>query len=512
MKRRILLGVLFFLALAAPLALTVRPYFKLSHDAATYSVLARNLASGRGYTYQGYAHVKYPPGFPAVLAPVFALWGTNFLALRAFMALLGALSLLAAWRFAAARHGERTGAAVAASIGVTAFFIRFAGYTLTDVPFMGLFCLAALSCTSLLRRPGTKKALLAGGLIAWASSFRLVGLILLPALFLSWVTARRERKPWMPLLAACLPPLLLLGLWSLYKATAYPRIPETLREGATYLGELRGGLWLGAPRGVLPNLARQLETKPVLLAGTAARFLSGERVGLPGRGGWTGQAGALSFLLLAILLFLVFRVGWRRKEPADWFLLLYLGVLLVTPPFGGPRYFLPLLPLLYGGIYEAAADLGGRMAGRRKGAVLLAFLLVLGLWGPETVKALGEEWRNPYYQGDQAPFVESLDYFREKAPKGTVLILNEAAVAHFLTKRPAWGFPLTTEEEVRRWILEKGNMVLLASWGYPVNEVFLRKAAASLAAQGRLVPWKEFKGKGPPGKPGPFALLLEVRK
>ncbi len=513
MKGKALLLVFLFLLCLVPLALTVRPYFKLSHDAATYAILAGNLASGRGYTYQGFPHVKYPPGFPALLSLVFAARGKDFLALRAFMALLAGGSLLAAWRFSAARHGERIGAAVLVSIGATALFVRYAAFTLTDVPFLGLFCLAAWASAALVRRPGMKKGLLAGGLTALAASFRLVGLLLLPALILSWFSVRRERRPWAPLLLACLLVLLPAGLWFRYKAAASPRIPGTLREGATYLQELRGGLWLGAPKGILPNLVRQLESKPILMAGSSARFLTGERIGRPDQGGWTGQAGPISFLCLGLLLFLVFRVGLRRKEPADWFVLLYLGVLLATPPFGGPRYFIPLLPLFFGGIYEGVSWLVRRKnPSARKWVVYVAALLVVGLWLPVTWRTVAGERAEPYYRGDEAPFVESLEFLGKNAPPRAVTICNEAAVAHFLTGRPAWGFPLTTEQEVRKWILEKGDFVLLSSWGYPVNEVFLRKAAAGLAREGKLVPWKEFKGKGAPGKAPPFSLLLKVRR
>ncbi len=512
MKGKALPLAFLFLVCLVPLALTVRPYFKLGNDAATYAILAENLASGRGYTYQGFPHVKYPPGFPALLSLVFAARGKDFLALRAFMALLAGCSLLAAWRFSAARHGERIGAAVLVSIGASAVFLRHAAFTLTDVPFLGLFCLAATASASLVRRPGKKKALLAGVLMALAASFRVVGLLLLPALVLSWFSVRRERRPWGPLLLAGLLVLLPAGLWFRYKATASPRIPGTLREGATYLQELRGGLWLGAPQGILPNVARQLRTKPFLLAGASARFLSGERIGGPGQGGWKSPAGPVSFFCLALLLFLVFRVAWRKREPADWFLPLYLAVLMVTPPFEGLRYLIPLLPLFFGGIYEGAAWIGGRKPEMRKWAVPAAVFLVLGIWTPVTWRAVARERAEPYYRGDEAPFVRSLEFLEKEAPPGAVTICNEAAVAHFLTSRPAWGFPLTTEEDARKWILEKGDLVLLSSWGYPVNEVFLRKAAAALASEGRLVPWKEFKGKATPGKPVPFALLLKVRK
>ncbi len=505
-------AVALYLLCLVPAALTVRPHFKLSHDAATYAILAESLASGKGYTYQGYPHVKYPPGYPLALSTVFALKGKDFLSMRVFMAVLAGLSLLCAWRFAAARHGEGIGAAVLAGTAATAFFVEHAAYTLTDVPFLGLFSLAAWAGASLVRRPSPGRGILAGALTAAAASFRLVGLILLPALVLAWFTGRRRGRPATPLLLAALLVLVPAGLWFRYKATASPRIPESLREGATYLGEMRGGLWLNAPKGILPNVLLQLEVRPVILCGTAARFLTGERAGRSDQAGWLGQGGVFSILCLAVLLLAVLRTAWKKREPADWFLFLYLGVLMVTPPFVGPRYFVPILPLLLGGLFEGAALLGGRSPRARRGAVLAACLAYLALWIPVTWKALARERAEPYYRGDQGPFVAALDFLRKETDPGEVTICNEAALAHFLSERPAWGFPLTTEKEVREWILSKGDLVLLSSWGYPVNEAFLRKAAAGLAREGRLVPWKEFKGKGKVGEAPPFSLLLKVKK
>ncbi len=56
-------------------AMGVVPYWKPTWDSAIYISLARALVEGNGYTYMGYPHTKYPPGFPLLMAPVVALAG-----------------------------------------------------------------------------------------------------------------------------------------------------------------------------------------------------------------------------------------------------------------------------------------------------------------------------------------------------------------------------------------------------------------------------------------------------
>ena len=59
-----------------------------------------------------------------------------------------------------------------------------------------------------------------------------------------------------------------------------------------------------------------------------------------------------------------------------------------------------------------------------------------------------------------------------------------------------------------RTILEKADLVLLSTWGYPVTEVLLRKAAARLLQAGRLTIWHQETAPAPaPGDPVLSALL-----
>jgi len=292
-----------------------------------------------------------------------------------------------------------------------------------------------------------------------------------------------------------------------HRVTAGPLLPESTREGATYQGELQGGLWLDVPQGFLPNLLFQLKVRPVILAGTAAGLLTGDRIGRAGQAGWAAPGAPVSILLLALLLSAALRSLWRHRSVLDWFFWLYLGVLLATPPFYGYRYFLPVLPFLWGALLEGAVDLAGRRAspGRRGLFLGLACAGILAVWAGPLVRPIARERAEPSAEGHAGAFRAGLEFLRREAPEGAVTICNEAALVFYLTGRPAFGFPLASPEEVAAYIEDRGDLVLLSTWGYPVHEGLLRQAALALAARGRLELWhQEQRGEG--------ALTMLLRK
>lgn len=101
-------------ALAVLLALFLRsPALSLpvEGDPVAYGALARSLAGGAGYTIDGVAHDRYPPGWPAVVAVPVALGASVTAALRTTAWLLGALAsgllVLLASRWADGRIASR---------------------------------------------------------------------------------------------------------------------------------------------------------------------------------------------------------------------------------------------------------------------------------------------------------------------------------------------------------------------------------------------------------------------
>ena len=92
-KDKLALTVLAVLVLLS-LPFLVHPWFDVVNDAGTYIITARSIAEGDGYSYLGHVFQLRPPGFSYLLAPLIALFETDFLVLNLFVSLFGAAGVL----------------------------------------------------------------------------------------------------------------------------------------------------------------------------------------------------------------------------------------------------------------------------------------------------------------------------------------------------------------------------------------------------------------------------------
>ncbi|MDQ6669383.1 MAG: hypothetical protein M3069_01225 [Chloroflexota bacterium] len=141
-----LVGGIFFL--------TLRPGqdWSLGDDFAQYILHARNIAEARAYASTGYIYnpdlavigpPAYPPVFPLALAPVWAVFGLNLLAMKTLVVafFVGALALASELMRPALSPLER--GAIIAIVGLNPYFWDFKDAILSDFPFM-FFAFAAL--------------------------------------------------------------------------------------------------------------------------------------------------------------------------------------------------------------------------------------------------------------------------------------------------------------------------------------------------------------------------------
>ena len=169
-------------ALYAPL---IVPHWKPTWDSGTYIALAQSLADGNGYAYQGVPHVKYPPGFPALLTPILFLFGKNFLLMRVFIAACAVGSVVAA--FALLRKCASFGIALAAAVMTAACYAMHfeATRVLSDLPYMLASLGALLAIERHRSKPSWRLFWTAAALAVACYSIRIVGFILAPAFALS---------------------------------------------------------------------------------------------------------------------------------------------------------------------------------------------------------------------------------------------------------------------------------------------------------------------------------------
>ena len=384
-SRAWLVMALLLVAVGAFHLATLREGVKLAGgDPALYIGHAKNLVEGRPYAETGYIQnprfalhpQAYPPGYPLLLAPVYAVFGLNYTAMKVelvlfFVAALGVMALLF-------RHALPFPYLLAfvAAVGFNPFFWSWKNIIMSDLPFL-FFCVASLlvyeraqatAARSTMRRMLAWSAL-AGVCACAAVLTRTIGVALIPAFLLHDLV--HFRRPSRPLLVALLAGGLLFGAQRL--ALAPNSAPPTSTATATGAAAPKAGY----ARIVKQDLARRLRSAAQDVPEVAGRYVR-FAAGMTWSNGVSRKVKQAFFLLFALPVGLGYGVRLvRRGSPVELFAACYVAALLPWS-FSWSRYLLPVLPLyffyLFAGLAWLEAWLGGRV--RRPRGALLGFALV----------------------------------------------------------------------------------------------------------------------------------------
>lgn len=395
-------------------------------DWAQYVAHARNLADGRPYAETGYipnpgkpiAPAKYPPGFPLMLAPVYALRGLDLEALKipvilSFVAALGLFAVMSAqWAT------DRTALVVTALIGLHPFFWDFKNNILSDLPFLCFLLLALWISEKVVEsnaRDVARWECVALGAAWWAAySIRTVGIILPVAVVLLAVIDRKEyRRLIIPLgvflILAVVQRLIFQGP-SEY-LTQFSFQPGLMSEGGReYLSDFRT---LVDPQ-IGPYIARVVFWTLTALA----------------------VAGAVRFWRSGHRLAIVFSV-------------FYLAMVLVWPFHEGLRMLIPVIPFYLLGVLVGIKQLANRAGKFRVPILAGASILTLALY----VREYQVLMRAPVLPGVESPSARALFQFvRDSTPDAGVMIFKKPRALALYTGRSggvysqnqiehAWSYP-----------------------------------------------------------------------
>ncbi len=106
-------------------------------DSALYLTIARNLATGAGYTYHGEHHDLAYPGLPWMMAGVFKVFGTeSMMPAHVLMLGLGLFALALNYRIFLLFGGRPLAVVMTCGLGFTRIFYRYAFQLMTDMPFL----------------------------------------------------------------------------------------------------------------------------------------------------------------------------------------------------------------------------------------------------------------------------------------------------------------------------------------------------------------------------------------
>ncbi len=337
-----------------------------SDDFALYLSHARNLAEGVKYTDTGfvynpvnyvYSPHSYPPGFPALLAPVYAARGLDLYAIKLFITLCLVFSLPLCAAVLARQYGRNLAYGATALFALSPFLWNFHKYILPDIPFLLLSLLALLALQRREHATGSKEialSVLAGALVYASYATRVLGVTLLTAAVVHDLVQRPKafRRTLVLLAAFGLGSGLqrwILGNLDLYETgtrsglpsvrlSSSPKpifglcfecVPANARKYWADLGHL-------APLPQPANIVLTSVLGLAILAGIA--FLHFRR-----RPNWAGKS-----LIPEVVQ------GWLQGlSVSDFYVAGYLGVLLLMQ-FSEYRYLLPVLPFLLAyGLYGA---------------------------------------------------------------------------------------------------------------------------------------------------------------
>lgn len=351
----------------------VHPWFDFHQDATTYIITARSLAEGEGYTFLGSPFALRPPGLSALLAPIIAARGTDFLALNLAVLSFGAVGAILLYYYARPRLGIGLAVLVAGALWLSPSYQRLATRALSDAPGLTLLLGCLLLDRWAARRPSWRRELVLGLAIGASAYVRALTLLLLPAVALARFLAPTEAGSTRPRAGGWL-----AGVLALCTSAALVQLPWVVRNqlhpapspaDQTLVYDYWTGMWHedpGDPDSPLIALSdvaqRAVPRVPELLESLGNRLRSDDP---------TPVADAYGALLIASLGIALF----RRREPGELFALAVLAVLAIYFAYE-PRLALPVYVLACVAAVESLRDGVARVAGRRAGVAVAALLPV----------------------------------------------------------------------------------------------------------------------------------------
>lgn len=396
-------------------------------DDAWYILLAKALASGEGYRLISSATVpilpSVPPGFPALLAPVFALspsFPANLLLLKAVSIAAMAGVGVATYYYAieSRRAPSWIAAAVATATVLTPSLVFLATSTVMSE---AVFTLAQVVVVILLDRarggapPALRWFVLAGIMAAVAVLIRSAGVAVLAGGIVCLLYARSWRGAAALAGAAgiCLAP------WYFYSAAHAPTAAQSASHGGTIaysyseLLTMRRAGDTGAGRAGIAELPARVSRNLVNVFGRdlGGVFVPGfyrgpaesgeETVGLGGAGASMGSAAAtmvVSFAFAAVLM-LGLVTNLRSRPSAGDALVVASLAMVVLVPSRTFRYLLPLAPFLWLYLATGARAVGDLVNRRREpgrvAPVRVVMTLLIGLQVMDHAQFLWIKANNP---------------------------------------------------------------------------------------------------------------------
>ena len=416
---------------------TIRPGHNWGGDFSLYIHHAKNIVEGIPYQETGYIYNKnnaylspryYPPIFPLLLTPVYALTGLNLAPMKIEMVIIFILFLiLYSLSFREQIPSFYRGLAILL-VAFNPIFWEFKENILSEFPFL-LFTYLALYAIQRIEHPQniTKRSIptaIGIGLLIYLSyGIRTVGGILLPT-FLLYDFIRTRKIDFFPVVVS-----LSFGVFALTQAVLIP--------GPSGYGD-------------------QITFSPLILTSNLILHIYHILCFLPTFGS-TGPALAVTTLFYILILSAIL-FGYLLRIKRDFtiyevFAPFYLLVIVLWNAANqGPRFLLPVYPILIFYLIDFVVDTGHVLSKNKPwGYAVPACIVVLSFpWSYLRYYATANfnEVPNNFYLPQT---MELFDYIRNNTPQNAVFIFFKPRVLSLYTDRKAsacgvWDQPWQLEE------------------------------------------------------------------
>ena len=372
-------AVLAALGIGAVYVLRLDQVAGLIKDDAWYIVLAKALASGQGFALISAATSAIlptvPPGFPALLAPIFWLnpsFPDNVLWLKLVsVASLGVASL-AIYVDGRAHRGLDTATAIGlTSIALLTPAVVFLATStvMSDCVFLAAQLVAVVAIERAARGGGMGKPTLAGALAAAAYLIRITGMAVIVGA-VAYFMARRQHRS-----ALVFVVVVVVGVvpWELYAASHAPTVQQRVEHGGSIAYPYRQLVTTGADRDVAISTSAQWARAvdnvvgvftrdlgaalvPILYRGAGESGQEVVSVGAPGRGSMGGARGTQVVSLLLSMLILIGILRQRAWLSLPVLVMAATVAMVATVNAQTFRYLVPVVPFLLVYLWHGLRD------------------------------------------------------------------------------------------------------------------------------------------------------------
>jgi len=469
------------------------PKIHTGGDSVTYVLLAESLLTpGDGYALSidpgpPQVHTKYPPGYPATLAPLVAIFGRNFLVLKLLSFVFTAGAVLVFCRYTLRGRKPVPWFFLALAFAVSPGVIDYSRWMLSEAPFL-FFTLLALWQLDEDRRSERMGKPFWMGLAAAVIGFyvRSIGALLLAAASLSYLVRREWRKFFVhgTVGAGLTVPWLVRNRLASDSATPYLEefvLGNIYDPEAGYL-DFAGQVERFFENGFL-YATREL---PRALAGSDSAWAATPPVTL------------IAVVVCGLVLYGLVRALRRGPAaPEFYFILTGVAIMLFQTSVNDVRYLVPLIPLVLVYASDAATALARVSRGflpARLPVLVTAALAALALGSQAARIPANADMTARYHAGDRyagyhpawGTFFDAAEWVKTNTPADAVVTVRKPRLFNAVADRRALIYPFSTDPGNVLRLVEGTDYVVIDAL-FPTTQRYLLPALQTALENFHLV-------------------------